>query len=51
MKSIPLKTKSHGFPPLARSLIKAREGDEVVLDTPEGREIIEILSVEYIKID
>ena len=37
--------------PLARCLIKAREGDEVVLNTPEGREEIEILSVEYIKID
>lgn len=37
--------------PLARCLIKAREGDEVVLNTPEGREIIEILSVQYVKID
>ena len=45
------KNKISWISPLACSLIKAREGDEVVLDTPEGREIIEILSVEYIKID
>ena len=45
------KNKISWISPLARSLIKAREGNEVVLDTPEGREIIEILSVEYIKID
>ncbi len=45
------KNKISWISPLARSLIKAREGDEVVLDTPEGREVIEILSVEYIKID
>ena len=51
MKSITAKNKISWISPLARSLIKAREGDEVVLDTPEGREIIEILSVEYIKID
>ena len=37
--------------PLARSLIKAREGDEVLLHTPEGRERIEILQVAYVKID
>ena len=37
--------------PLARSLIKAREGDEVVLHGPEGRETIEILSVQYLKIE
>lgn len=37
--------------PLARCLMKAREGDEVVLHGPEGREDIEILSVEYVRID
>lgn len=37
--------------PLARCLMKAREGDEVVLYGPEGREEIEILSVEYVRID
>ena len=45
------KNKISWISPLACSLIKAREGDEVVLNTPEGREVIEILSVEYIKID
>ena len=37
--------------PLARCLIKAREGDEVVLHGPEGRETIEIVSVQYLKIE
>ena len=37
--------------PLARCLIKAREGDEVVLNGPAGRETIEILSVQYLKIE
>ena len=37
--------------PLARCLIKAREGDEVSLNTPEGREDIEILEVVYVRID
>lgn len=37
--------------PLARALIKAREGDSVWLNTPDGREQIEILAVEYIRID
>jgi len=31
--------------------IKAGEGDSVWLNTPEGCEQIEILAVEYIKID
>ena len=33
--------------PLAKALIKAREGDTVTLHTPAGVERIEILSVEY----
>lgn len=37
--------------PLARCLIKARTGDEVVLNGPHGAESIEILSVHYVRID
>ena len=37
--------------PLARCRSKAREGDEVSLNTPEGREDIEILEVAYVRID
>ena len=37
--------------PLARCLMKAHEGDEVVLKGPDGPETIEILAVQYLKID
>lgn len=37
--------------PLARCLLKAHEGDEVVLRGPDGIEHIEILAVEYVRID
>lgn len=37
--------------PLARCLLKAREGDEVRLNGAEGCEIIEILAVSYQRID
>ena len=33
--------------PIARALIKAREGDTVVLRTPGGAEELEILEVNY----
>src|SRR3954464_5570622 len=33
--------------PIARALIKAREGDRVVLRTPAGEETLEILEVSY----
>ena len=45
------KNKISWKSPLAQALIKAREGDQVWLNTPDGREQIEILSVQYIKID
>lgn len=45
------KNKISWISPLARCLIKAREGDEVVLNGPEGREVIEIVSVEYVRIE
>lgn len=37
--------------PLARALLKARSGDEVRLQTPQGGEYLEILSVSYQKIE
>ena len=33
--------------PIARALLKAREGDEVPLVTPGGVERIEVVAVEY----
>lgn len=46
-----LENKISWKSPLARALIKAREGDTVWLNTPDGREQIEILEVQYIKIE
>jgi transcription elongation factor GreB len=37
--------------PVARALLKAREGDKVVLQTPGGTEELEILEVRYDPID
>ena len=33
--------------PIARALLKAREGDEVTLVTPKGPQRIEVLAVSY----
>jgi transcription elongation factor GreB len=33
--------------PVARALIKAREGDEVTLATPGGTERLEVIAVRY----
>src|SRR5882672_8977207 len=42
-------TKGHvsWISPMARALLKAREGDRVVLRTPAGEEALEILEVSY----
>jgi len=37
--------------PLARTLVKRREGDEVALKTPGGTQTIEIVRVEYKALD
>ncbi|WP_273428284.1 transcription elongation factor GreB [Chitinibacter tainanensis] len=37
--------------PVARALLKAREGDVVTLRTPQGLEELEIIAVEYCKIE
>jgi transcription elongation factor GreB len=42
-----LKGEVSWIAPIARALIKAREGDEVQLLTPGGRETIEVLKVDY----
>jgi transcription elongation factor GreB len=43
----PLKGKISWISPVARALTKAREGDEVVLQTPSGVEQLTILEVSY----
>ncbi len=43
----PLKGRISWISPMARSLIKAREGDVVTLNTPNGLEELEILEVSY----
>ena len=43
----PLKGRISWISPVARALIKAREGDTVSLMTPQGRIELEIESVEY----
>ena len=43
----PLNGKISWISPVAKALIKAREGDEVRLDTPEGRRTLLVESVSY----
>ena len=43
----PLRGEISWIAPVARALMKAREGDEVSLRTPAGLETLEILKVEY----
>jgi transcription elongation factor GreB len=37
--------------PIAKALIKKREGDEIRLQTPKGIEVIEILEVKYVALE
>ncbi|MFO1268322.1 MAG: transcription elongation factor GreB [Rubrivivax sp.] len=46
-----LKGEVSWVAPIARALLKAREGDEVTLPTPGGVEHIEVLAVNYPKPD
>jgi len=39
------------FSPVGRALLNAREGDEVSVITPGGREELEIVKVEYLPLD
>lgn len=47
----PARGRVSWISPVARALIKAREGDRVTLRTPSGPEEIEILEVRYLAID
>jgi len=37
--------------PIAKALLKAREGDSVTLRTPAGEERLEILDVQYNRVE
>jgi len=39
------------FSPVGRALLNAREGDEVTVVTPGGREELEIIKVEYLPLN
>jgi transcription elongation factor GreB len=43
----PLHGEVSWISPIAQVLLKARVGDEVVLHTPGGREVLEVLAVQY----
>jgi transcription elongation factor GreB len=45
------KNRISWISPLAKALLKAHEGDSVILRLPAGNERLEILSVEYLPID
>jgi len=36
--------------PLARALVKHREGDQIVLKTPGGDQVLEVVKVEYVEL-
>ncbi len=37
--------------PIARALLRAEEGDEVALRTPQGMETLEVLAIRYVALD
>jgi transcription elongation factor GreB len=43
----PARGRVSWISPIARAMLKAREGETVRLDTPAGRETLEILGVDY----
>jgi transcription elongation factor GreB len=43
----PARGRVSWISPIAKALIKAREGDRVTLQTPAGRETLEIMEVRY----
>jgi len=43
----PLRAEVSWVSPIAQALLKARVGDEVILYTPGGREVLEVLAVRY----
>ncbi|MFM8666898.1 MAG: GreA/GreB family elongation factor, partial [Betaproteobacteria bacterium] len=45
----PLRGEVSWVSPIAQVLLKSRVGDEVVLHTPGGREVLEVLEVRYPK--
>ncbi len=45
----PLRGEVSWVSPIAQVLLKARVGDEVVLHTPGGREVLQVLEVQYPK--
>jgi transcription elongation factor GreB len=47
----PARNRISWISPVAKALLKAREGDKVVLKTPGGTEALEVLEVRYNPID